>query len=73
MDNKKFFMELVCLILLFFLLLAGCEEKTGIGKKSSVVAPDAKPEKLAGGFGFTEGPVADGAGNVYFTDIPNTY
>jgi gluconolactonase len=37
----------------------------------SLVAPDAKAEKLAGGFGFTEGPIADAAGNVYFADIPN--
>ena len=37
----------------------------------SVVAPDAKVEKLAGGFSFTEGPIADAAGNIYFTDIPN--
>jgi gluconolactonase len=36
-----------------------------------VVAPDAKVEKLAGGFSFTEGPIADSQGNVYFTDIPN--
>jgi gluconolactonase len=28
-------------------------------------------KKLAGGFGFTEGPAADAQGNVYFTDIPN--
>ena len=28
-------------------------------------------EKLAGGFSFTEGPAADAAGNVYFTDQPN--
>ena len=28
-------------------------------------------EKLATGFAFTEGPAADAAGNVYFTDIPN--
>jgi gluconolactonase len=37
----------------------------------SVVAPGAKVEKLADGFGFTEGPIADAQGNVYFTDIPN--
>lgn len=30
-----------------------------------------KVEKLAGGFGFTEGPAVDSLGNVYFTDIPN--
>ena len=40
-------------------------------EKKSVVAPDAKIEKLAGDFNFTEGPIADAQGNVYFTDIPN--
>jgi gluconolactonase len=37
----------------------------------SVVATGAKVEKLADGFNFTEGPIADAAGNVYFADIPN--
>ena len=37
----------------------------------SLVAPDAKVEKLAGGFKFTEGPAVDAKGNIYFTDIPN--
>ncbi|MBN2591969.1 MAG: SMP-30/gluconolactonase/LRE family protein [Sedimentisphaerales bacterium] len=37
----------------------------------SVIAADAKLERLAGGFGFTEGPAADAAGNVFFTDQPN--
>ncbi len=32
---------------------------------------DAKAEKVAGGYGFTEGPAADAEGNVWFTDIPN--
>lgn len=36
-----------------------------------VLAPDAKLEKLAGGFKFTEGPASDAEGNVYFTDQPN--
>lgn len=38
---------------------------------STVVAPGAKVEKLAGGFKFTEGPTADKEGNVFFTDQPN--
>lgn len=38
---------------------------------STVVAPGAKLEKLAGGFSFTEGPACDAAGNVFFTDQPN--
>ena len=35
------------------------------------VKPDAKVEKLADGFVFTEGPAADSEGNIYFSDIPN--
>ncbi|HUU17243.1 MAG TPA: SMP-30/gluconolactonase/LRE family protein [Sedimentisphaerales bacterium] len=40
-------------------------------EKTSVVAPGAKVEKLAGGFRFTEGPAADAKGNIFFSDIPN--
>ncbi len=40
-------------------------------EKHFLVASDAKVEKLAEGFKFTEGPIADEKGNVYFTDIPN--
>jgi gluconolactonase len=36
-----------------------------------VVAPGAKLVLLADGFSFTEGPAADAAGDVYFTDQPN--
>ncbi len=38
---------------------------------AGVVAPGATLQKLAGDFLFTEGPTADAAGNVYFTDQPN--
>jgi gluconolactonase len=37
----------------------------------TVTAPGARLEKLAGDFGFTEGPTSDGQGNVFFTDQPN--
>jgi gluconolactonase len=37
----------------------------------TVVAPRAKVEKLAGGFGFTEGPTCDAEGNLFFTDQPS--
>ena len=38
---------------------------------STIVAPGAQLEKLAGGFIFTEGPASDANGNIYFTDQPN--
>ena len=41
------------------------------GAESGLIAPDAKLEKLACDFSFTEGPTADAEGNVYFTDQPN--
>lgn len=37
----------------------------------SIIAPGATLKKLGDGFAFTEGPAADAAGNVYFTDQPN--
>lgn len=37
----------------------------------SVVAPNAKPEKIVSDCSFTEGPAVDSAGNVFFTDQPN--
>jgi len=40
-------------------------------KRRSIIAEGAKVEKLADGFSFTEGPIADKNGNVYFTDQPN--
>ena len=40
-------------------------------KQKSIIASGATVEKLADGFSFTEGPIADRKGNVYFTDQPN--
>jgi len=38
---------------------------------AGLIMDGASLEKLADGFLFTEGPAADKAGNVYFTDQPN--
>jgi len=50
------------MFLLFFCLAAQAD---------SVVAPDAKVEKLAGEFKFTEGPTCDKNGDLFFVDQPN--
>lgn len=40
-------------------------------KAADPVKKGAEIRKLAGGFKFVEGPAADKAGHVFFTDIPN--
>jgi gluconolactonase len=55
---------------IFFLLLSATYFVAN-AQSSSIIAPGAKVEKLADGFSFTEGPIADKDGNVYFTDQPN--
>jgi len=36
-----------------------------------VLDPSAPWEQIKGTYGFTEGPAADGKGNLFFSDIPN--
>jgi gluconolactonase len=60
--------SLVALILFSLFSLASEAQKN---KDKGPVWPGAVPEKLAGGFSFTEGPAPDREGNVYFTDQPN--
>ncbi len=56
----------LAIVLIVVAVGAGCgTEDTGL------LAPGAKVGKLSGGFEFTEGPAADAAGDVYFSDIPN--
>lgn len=42
-----------------------------LGANEELVTHGAELEKLSGEFRFTEGPAADQAGNVFFTDQPN--
>jgi gluconolactonase len=51
--------------------LAAASGLPALAGEGAVTAPDAKLEKLADGFSFTEGATADAEGNVYFTDQPN--
>ena len=55
-------------LLMFFALETADAQENGL---SAIVKPGDSPVKLAGDFSFTEGPAADKAGNVYFTDQPN--
>ncbi|MGB7785288.1 MAG: SMP-30/gluconolactonase/LRE family protein [Salinimicrobium sp.] len=55
------------IISLFPLLFGSC----GSAHKASLIAEGAQLKLVADGFEFTEGPAADAAGNVYFTDQPN--
>ena len=62
MRNAIVVVGAVCVATLF---VANAQEK------KSIIAEGAKVEKLADGFKFTEGPIADKEGNVFFTDQPN--
>ncbi|MHC4115109.1 MAG: SMP-30/gluconolactonase/LRE family protein [Planctomycetota bacterium] len=76
--NRKYY---ALLILLCIAAAANSREKrnakaTEVKESSAaatklLIAEGAKVVKLAGGFGFTEGPAADTEGNIFFTDIPN--
>lgn len=54
-------------VLLFFSALTACAQV----KQSKLIESGAVLEKLGDGFKFTEGPVPDKNGNVFFTDQPN--
>ncbi len=55
-----------CLMTLFACIpMCPAEEIPGIGRVGKV-------RRLNTDFAFTEGPAADAAGNLYFTDIPNS-
>ncbi len=53
------------------LILPVCLQLPLVAADSSIIAPGATLQKLAGEYAFTEGPAADPDGNVYFTDQPN--
>lgn len=44
---------------------------SGYAQKHPLIAEGAELELIADGFDFTEGPISDASGNVYFTDQPN--
>ena len=57
----------ITLAIFFFPALLSAQ----IMDSKSIVAPGAQVEKLGDGYKFTEGPVADKDGNIFFSDQPN--
>ncbi len=55
------------LTLILFIFIAGSVS----ARQSSIIKDGAELTRISNKFSFTEGPVADKDGNVYFTDQPN--
>ncbi len=55
----------------FALLLVFCASGTLAAQNTQLVAEGATLKTLSTEFKFTEGPIADAKGNVFFTDQPN--
>ena len=51
------------------LLLCIVTALTHVPAQGQILPPDASVERLATGYSFTEGPVYDGKGSLFFTDI----
>lgn len=59
------------LLVFLLMLFAAKSSEAQEDDLSEILMPGAELVKLAGEFSFTEGPAADKAGNVFFTDQPN--
>ena len=66
--------HLLFVIMLICVSLSGCQSWhrcPKIVENEGIIAAGAKLVEVSTEFSFTEGPAADSAGNVYFTDQPN--
>ena len=62
-NSKQHQLAILVLVIALASAIAAAEDRP------SVVAPDARLTKIEGRFDFTEGPVTDVKGNVYFSDV----
>ena len=58
--------QLPCLIRGLVVVLVALAAESVTGQEGGLVAPGAKVERIATGFGFLEGPAADADGNLYY-------
>lgn len=61
--------RLPCLVRGLVVVLVTLVAESVAGQGGDLVAPGAKVERVATGFGFLEGPAADADGNLYFSDV----
>lgn len=64
----------ICSVVCIILSLAGCINRCQceeVSMNRPIIAEGATLQEISTQFKFTEGPTADAAGNVYFTDQPN--
>jgi len=59
----------LCISLAIFGVLLAVHHAVGAGKESGLVASGATLKTIPSNFVFSEGPAADGDGNIYFSDI----
>ena len=62
---------LFCLLLSVILIFTACNSTRQQNPGNLLFKEGALPKLISRQFSFTEGPAADEAGNVYFTDQPN--
>ena len=62
---------MLCGLLFMQLVVVAQQPATTLMDSLGIMAKDAVLQKISSRFSFTEGPVADKAGNIYFTDQPN--
>lgn len=65
-DTKRFALQLALTAVLLEITVPAARSQTSA--VSPVIADGATPERVATGYGFTEGCTADKDGNVFFTD-----
>ncbi|WP_336515510.1 SMP-30/gluconolactonase/LRE family protein [Pollutibacter soli] len=70
MPASKFFLSLV-FASTFIGFLSAQDGNPGISDSLNLIGKDATLRKISSQFKFTEGPAADKAGNIFFTDQPN--